>query len=229
MSEIAENLKRVQDRVVRAAERSGRSVDAITLIAVTKTWAADVVQQVVEAGALILGENRVQEVEKKADLVTGPVSWHLIGHLQRNKVKVALSLFDLIHSVDSMRLAQEINRRAEQTNVIARVLVQVNASGEDSKYGVSPDAALDLVGQVSELIHVKIEGLMTIGAFVPDPEDARPNFMALRKVRDHIATQMPQVLMQTLSMGMTNDFEVAIEEGATMVRVGTAIFGRRAV
>jgi len=187
------------------------------------------VQQVVEAGALILGENRVQEVEKKADLVTGPVSWHLIGHLQRNKVKVALSLFDLIHSVDSMRLAQEINRRAEQTNVIARVLVQVNASGEDSKYGVSPDAALDLVGQVSELIHVKIEGLMTIGAFVPDPEDARPNFMALRKVRDHIATQMPQVLMQTLSMGMTNDFEVAIEEGATMVRVGTAIFGRRAV
>ena len=193
----------------------------------TKTWPADVVQQAVEAGALILGENRVQEVEAKAGVVTGPVSWHLIGHLQRNKVKVALSLFDLIHSVDSMRLAQEISRRAKQANMTARVLVQVNSSGEDSKFGVSPDAARDLVGQISELDYVKIEGLMTIGAFVADPENARPNFVALRKVRDHIAMEMPHVLMQTLSMGMTNDFEVAIEEGATMVRVGTAIFGGR--
>jgi len=229
MSAIAENFKRVQDRVVMAAERSGRSADAITLIVVSKTWPADVVQQAVEAGALILGESRVQEVEKKAGLVTGPVSWHLVGHLQRNKVRVALSLFDMIHSVDSMRLAQEISRRAEQANMTARVLVQVNSSGEDSKYGVSPDGALDLVGQISELDHVKIEGLMTIGAFVADPENARPNFVALRKVRDHIATERPHLSMQILSMGMTNDFEVAIEEGATMVRVGTAIFGRRAV
>jgi len=227
MSAIAENLKRVQDRVARAAERSGRSVDDITLIVVSKTWPADVVQQVVDAGAYVLGENRVQEAQQKVSEITGPISWHLIGHLQRNKVKVALPLFDLIHSVDSMRLAREISRRAIETGITTQVLVQVNTSGEASKYGMSPEEAPDLAGQIDALNGVAVAGLMTIGAFEPDPEIARPEFAVLRMLKDRIASYSPQISI--LSMGMTNDFEVAIEEGATMVRVGTAVFGRRAV
>ena len=227
MSAISENTKRVQDRIDRAAQRSGRSADAVKLIVVTKTWPADVVQQVVDAGIRVLGESRVQEAQHKVPDVIGKVSWHLVGHLQRNKVKQALPLFDLIHSVDTLRLAKEISRRAVQNNTPVRVLVQVNTSGEASKFGVSPSAALDLVGQIDELEGVSVAGLMTIGTFDPDPETARPNFVLLRQIRDRIAIHKPHV--SALSMGMTGDFEVAIEEGATMVRVGTAIFGQRAV
>ena len=227
MSAIAENLKRVQDCIANAANRSGRSADAVTLIVVTKTWSADVVQQVVDAGAGVLGESRVQEAQHKVKAVTGPVSWHLVGHLQRNKVKVALPLFDLIHSVDTLRLANEISRRAVRENAAVRVLVQVNTSGEASKFGASPEEVPDLVGQIDELEGVAVAGLMTIGAFEPDPETVRPNFAALREIGDRIAVHKPHVT--ALSMGMTGDFEVAIEEGATMVRVGTAIFGQRAV
>lgn len=227
MSAIAENLKRVQDRIAKAAQRSGRSADAVKLIVVTKTWPADVVQQVVDAGTRVLGESRVQEAQHKVTEVAGTVSWHLIGHLQRNKAKIALPLFDLIHSVDTLRLAKEISRWAVRGNTPVRVLVQVNTSGEASKFGVSPNAALDLVGQVDDLVGVSVAGLMTIGAFAPDPEAVRPNFVLLRQIRDRIAIHKPHV--SALSMGMTGDFEVAIEEGATMVRVGTAIFGQRAV
>lgn len=227
MSAIAENLKCVQDRIARAAQRSGRPADAVKLIVVTKTWPADIVQQIVDAGTGILGESRVQEAQHKITEVTGTVSWHLIGHLQRNKVKQALPLFDLIHSVDTLRLAKEISRWAVRRNTPVRVLVQVNTSGEASKFGVSPNAALDLVEQVDDLQGVSVAGLMTIGAFSPDPETVRPNFVLLRQVRDRIASHKPHV--SALSMGMTGDFEVAIEEGATMVRVGTAIFGQRAV
>ena len=227
MSAIAENLKRVQDRIDRAAHRSGRLADAVKLIVVTKTWPADVVQQVIDAGTRILGESRVQEAQHKVAEVTNAVSWHLVGHLQRNKVKIALPLFDLIHSVDTLRLAKEISRWAVRSNTSSRVLVQVNTSGEESKFGVSPNAALDLVGQVDDLQGVSVAGLMTIGAFAPDPETARPNFVLLRQIRDRIAIHKPHVSI--LSMGMTNDFEVAIEEGATMIRVGTAIFGQRTV
>ena len=227
MSAISENTKRVQDRIDRAAQRSGRSADAVKLIVVTKTWPADVVQQVVDAGIRVLGESRVQEAQHKVPEVAGKVSWHLVGHLQRNKVKQALPLFDLIHSVDTLRLAKEISRRAVQNNTPVRVLVQVNTSGEASKFGVSPSAALDLVGQIDELEGISVAGLMTIGTFDPDPETARPNFVLLRQIRDRIAIHKPHV--SALSMGMTGDFEVAIEEGATMVRVGTAIFGQRTV
>lgn len=227
MSAIAENLKRVQDRIARAAQRSGRSADAVKLIVVTKTWPAEVVQQVVDAGTRILGESRVQEAQHKVTKVAGTVSWHLVGHLQRNKVKIALPLFDLIHSVDTLRLANEISRWAVQRNTPVRVLVQINTSGEASKFGVSPNAALDLVEQVDNLQGVSVAGLMTIGAFDPDSEIARPNFVLLRQIRDRIAIHKPHV--SALSMGMTSDFEVAIEEGATMVRVGTAILGQRAV
>ena len=227
MSAIAENLKRVQDRIARAAHRSGRSEDAVKLIVVTKTWPADIVQQVVDAGTRILGESRVQEAQHKVAEVTNAVSWHLVGHLQRNKVKIALPLFDLIHSVDTLRLAKEISQWAVRRNTPTRVLVQINTSGEASKFGVSPNAALDLVEQVDDLQGISVTGLMTIGTFDPDPETARPNFVLLRQIRDRIAIHKPQV--SALSMGMTNDFEVAIEEGATMVRVGTAIFGQRTV
>lgn len=227
MAAISDNLKRVQGLVARAAERSGRSADAITLIVVSKTWPANVVQEAVDAGAVVLGENRVQEIQQKYSEITGSVSWHLIGHLQRNKVKVVLPLVDMIHSVDSLRLATEISTRSAENNQTTQVLVQVNTSGEDSKYGVSPDMASDFVGQVDALDGIDVAGIMTIGVFDPDPETARPNFVALREVRDRIVGYWPQA--STLSMGMTNDFEVAIEEGATMVRVGTAIFGRRVV
>lgn len=227
MSAISENLKRVRDRVAQAALRSGRLPDAITLIVVSKTWPADVVQEAVDAGALVLGENRVQEIQQKFDQITGPASWHLVGHLQRNKVKVVLPLVDLIHSVDSVRLAKEISVRSVENNKTTRVLVQVNTSAEESKFGISPDMASDFVGQVDALDGLDVAGVMTIGAFDPDPEIARPYFVALRNVRDHLIEHWPHV--SELSMGMTNDFEVAIEEGATMVRVGTAIFGRRVV
>ena len=223
MRAISENLKRVQDRIAKATRRSGRATDAVTLIAVTKTWPADVVQHAVDAGAWVLGESRVQEAQHKVNAVTGPVSWHLVGHLQRNKVKIALPLFDLIHSVDTLRLANEISRQAVRQNTAVRVLVQVNTSGEASKFGASPCEAIDLVGRVDELAGIDVAGLMTIGT--PDPKAVRSNFVALREIGDRIARHLPHV--SALSMGMTGDFEVAIEEGATMVRVGAAIFGQR--
>ena len=228
MSDVSENLQRVREQMAQSAERSGRSADAVTLITVSKTWPAEVVQKVVDVGANVLGENRVQEAEGKVGGVQGDVSWHLIGHLQRNKVKSALELFDVIHSVDSLRLAREIGKRAVQAGMRARVLVQVNTSGEGSKFGVEPDEAMDVVGQMAEMDGLGIEGVMTIGAFEPDPEAVRPEFVQLRELRDRIAAAyLPGVSMAELSMGMTNDFEVAIEEGATMVRVGAAIFGAR--
>jgi PLP dependent protein len=225
---IADNLRRVHDRVAAAAVRSGRTPSDITLIAVTKTWSSDVVQQVVDAGAVDLGENRVQEAQEKVDRVSGRVAWHLIGSLQRNKVKTALSIFSLIHSVDSLRLAVEIGKQAALLGRDIPILIQVNTSGEVSKSGVSPDAALGLVGEISGLRGLRIEGLMTIGPYVSDPEQVRPFFAALRNLRERILdAHLEGVSMAALSMGMTNDFEVAIEEGATMVRVGTAIFGSR--
>ncbi len=230
MSVIANNWKQVQERVAKAALRSGRSVDDVTLIAVSKTWPIARVQEAVDAGAVHLGENRVQEAQEKVGQIKGPVSWHLIGHLQRNKVKVALPIFDLIHSIDSLRLAKEVSKQAVLNGQEVRVLLQVNTSGEASKFGIAPDVAVDLVGQMAQLEGVRVDGLMTIGAFLPNPEDVRPNFIALRQVRDRIVdAHIEGVSMETLSMGMTNDFEVAIEEGATMVRVGTAIFGSRRV
>ena len=226
MSDVSENLQRVREQMAQSAERSGRSADAVTLITVSKTWPAEVVQKVVDVGANVLGENRVQEAEGKVGGVQGDVSWHLIGHLQRNKVKSAVELFDVIHSVDSLRLAREIGKRAVQAGMRARVLVQVNTSGEGSKFGVEPDEAMDVVGQMAEMDGLGIEGVMTIGAFEPDPEAVRPEFVQLRELRDRIAAAyLPGVSMAELSMGMTNDFEVAIEEGATMVRVGAAILG----
>ncbi|MDE3256266.1 MAG: YggS family pyridoxal phosphate-dependent enzyme [Gemmatimonadota bacterium] len=228
MTSISENLKRVRERISRAAERAGRQAHDITLVAVSKTKPAEAIVEAAAAGVRVVGENRVQEAERKVGDVTDVVAWHLVGHLQRNKVKSALRLFEMIHSVDSLRLAKEIGKRAVQAGISARTLVQVNTSGADSQFGAEPDATVDLVGRISELEGVGVEGLMTIGLFLPDPEAVRPCFVQLRELGEEIAAaRIAGVSMAHLSMGMTGDFEVAIEEGATMVRVGSAIFGAR--
>jgi len=225
---IADRLKIVQDRMARAAERAGRRAEEVTLVAVSKTRTVAEVEEALRAGVEVLGENRVQEAEEKHGAVSLPARWHLVGHLQTNKARKAVEIFDLIHSVDSLHLAQEIDRRAERMGKVADVLVQVNTSGEGSKSGVGPEEALDLIGAVSGLKSVRVQGLMTIGALGAEGDRARPFFVALREVRDRVAAaQIPGVWMDHLSMGMTGDFEAAIEEGATLVRVGTAIFGER--
>ena len=228
MESISENLKRVRERIARAADRTGRQARDVTLVAVSKSKPVEAVAEAVQAGVRVLGENRVQEAETKVGSVRVAVEWHLVGHLQRNKVKSALRMFELVHSVDSLRLAEEIGRRAMQAGSSARTLVQVNTSGADSQFGSEPDATVDLVGRISEVKGLDVEGLMTIGRFLPDPEAVRPCFVQLRQLSEKVeAARLPGVSMAHLSMGMTGDFEVAIEEGATLVRIGSAIFGSR--
>jgi len=225
---LAESIARVRQRISEAASRASRSPEEITLVAVSKTVPADIVRRAVELGLADLGENRVQEAESKfAEL--GPIArWHLVGHLQTNKVARALKIFDIIHSVDSYKLARELDKRAGEAGKEVEVLVEVNCSGEESKYGIDPSETEQLVGQILEMEHLRFSGLMTIGPLVDDPEKARPAFTRLRELKDKI---LPLVSGRArrclLSMGMTNDFEVAIEEGADLVRIGTAIFGPR--
>jgi pyridoxal phosphate enzyme (YggS family) len=217
----------VRERVARAAERSGRAAEAITLVAVTKTWPAEMAQAAVDAGIRVLGENRVQEAQDKASRVTGEVAWHLVGHLQRNKARTAVELFKLIHSVDSLRLATEIDRHARAAAKIVGVLVQVNVCGEATKSGVSPDQAPALAAQIDQLVGIDLRGLMTIGPLTGDERQLRRTFAGLRNLRDQIASTGVSGRFEELSMGMTGDFEAAIEEGATLIRVGTGIFGHR--
>jgi len=229
MGSIADNVKRLKERIAVAAERAGRPGDDIVLVAVSKTRTAQEVEEAVRSGISVVGENRVQEAWAKAPQVRVPVRWHMVGHLQTNKVRRALELFELIHSVDSLRLAEAISRHATNAKRQVDVLIQVNTSGEPSKFGASPEAALDLVAAISKLPGIEIKGLMTIGAFLPNPVDVRPCFKQLRDLGEQVkAAAMANVEMKYLSMGMTGDFEVAIEEGSNMVRVGTAIFGIRA-
>ncbi len=229
MASIRENLARIQDRIAAAAARAGRDPASIGLVAVSKTKPVSLIVEAIDAGITDIGENRVQEAQGKYPQIDHPVKWHLVGHLQRNKVKQALQIFDLIHSVDSPRLLAEIDRRSAGLNRATEVLIQVNTSGEPSKYGLEPDQVLNFIESAPPYTHVRIKGLMTIGAFLPDPEAVRPMFVLLRQLREKIiAQQFPNVEMDNLSMGMTNDFEVAIEEGANLIRVGTAIFGERA-
>ncbi len=228
MAFIHENLSRIQDRVAAAAAHVGRNPDSIELVAVSKTKPVGLIVEAIEAGITHIGENRVQEAQSKHPQIAHPVKWHLVGHLQRNKVKQALQIFDLIHSVDSPRLLAEIDRRSAESNRTTEILIQVNTSAEPSKYGLEPEQTLDFIESAHPYTHVRIKGLMTIGAFLSDPEAVRPMFAVLRRLREKvIAQQFPNVEMDTLSMGMTNDFEVAIEEGANLIRVGTAIFGER--
>ncbi len=228
MASIRENFLRMQERITAAAERVGRDGRAVQIVAVSKTKPVIQILEAIDAGVTDIGENRVQEAVGKYDQIDRPAKWHLVGHLQRNKVRQALPIFDLVHSVDSLRLLAEIDRRSAQLDCQTEVLVQVNTSGEPSKYGLVPDAVFDFIENALDYAHVRIKGLMTIGAFLPDPEAVRPSFVLLRTLQEKIGEQRFEgVEMEYLSMGMTNDFEVAIEEGANLVRIGTAIFGER--
>lgn len=228
MGTVAENLNAVRERIAKAAARAGRAPESITLVAVTKTISVERIREAIEAGHRVFGENRVQEAQDKIQALGRGVQWHLIGHLQRNKVRFVCDLFDLIHSVDSLPLAQEIDRRAAQRGVVMPILIQVNIGDETTKSGVALPDTLPLVQAVAALPHVTIRGLMCIPPALEDPEDVRPYFAQLRGLAEQIAQAgLPNVAMTELSMGMSHDFEVAIEEGATMVRVGSAIFGPR--
>jgi PLP dependent protein len=228
MRTVADNLSAVKERIAKAASRAGRDPEGITLVAVTKTMPVERIREAIEAGQQVFGENRVQEAQTKVEALGRQVHWHLIGHLQRNKVKFACDLFDLIESVDSLPLAQEINARAARHGIVMPILVQVNIGDETTKSGVDASEALTLVQQIATLPHVAIKGLMCVPPAVEIAEHARPYFVALRTLAEQIAqARIPTVSMAELSMGMSHDFEVAIEEGATMVRVGSAIFGPR--
>ncbi len=226
---MRQRLEKVKERIRQAAEACGRDSASVQLVAVSKTIAPDRVQEALEAGVTILGENYVQEARDKFQtLVQYPVSWHFIGHLQSNKAKYAVRLFDLIHSVDSLKLARELNKQAAKVDKIQPILIQVNISGEDSKSGIAAEETFDLITAISQLDHLSIKGLMTMPPYFYQPEKVRPFFAALRKLRDQIDDRrIPNVSMAELSMGMTGDYEVAIQEGATLVRIGTAIFGER--
>ncbi len=226
---MKQRLEQIKARIREAAETCERDADTVRLVAVSKTVSAEHVKEAIAAGVTILGENYVQEArEKFKALVQYPVSWHFIGHLQSNKAKYAVRLFDLIHSVDSLKLALELDKQAAKVDKIQQILVQVNVSGEDSKSGIPADGAIELISAISRLNNLSIKGLMTMPPYFYQPEKVRPFFAALRKLSDHIKERsISNVGMDELSMGMTGDFEVAIQEGATLVRIGTAIFGER--
>jgi pyridoxal phosphate enzyme (YggS family) len=225
MSTIRENLLRVRERMERAARRVGRDPGEIKLVAVSKTVEPARIKEAIEAGASILGENYVQEAQKKIEEIGQTVSWHFIGHLQSNKSKYAVRLFDMIHSLDSIPLAEELNRRAEQAGRKLRVLIEVNLSGEETKFGTDEEKILNLAKRVLQLDHLSLEGLMTMPPYFDSPEMSRPYYVKLREMKERLVKE--GIPVADLSMGMSNDFEIAIEEGATYVRVGTAIFGAR--
>ncbi|HEX7319482.1 MAG TPA: YggS family pyridoxal phosphate-dependent enzyme [bacterium] len=222
---ITDNLKQLKAKINKAAARSGRDPGEITLVAVTKTFPAETILQAVQAGIRIIGENRVQEAKEKFTCIGDQVEWHLVGHLQTNKVKDALKIFSMIHSIDSIHLAQEIEKRAEKP---VRCLIEVNTSKEDTKFGIEPGKLFEFYESVKNFKKIDIQGLMTIGPgwAITDPEASRPCFKLLRELRDELS-QANDTQLSVLSMGMTSDYEVAIEEGSTMIRVGTAIFGQR--
>lgn len=225
--DLRERLAEVRDRIRRAAERSGRDPDGVRLIGVVKTVPAAVVREAVAQGLTDLGENRVQEAEGKIrEVGREGLRWHLVGHLQRNKAGRAVELFDRIHSVDSAGLAEAVSRRAVAAGRRVPVLVEVNVSGEASKFGVAPGALESLLEQVAPLAGLALDGLMTVGAPVGRPEDARPGFARLRETRERAQAALG-IALPELSMGMSGDYEIAVEEGATLVRVGTALFGPR--
>ena len=226
MGRIAENLKSIKARIIKSAERAGRHPEEIQLVAVTKTVDIPQVKELIEASQTIIGENRVQEARRKADLLKDyEITWHLIGHLQTNKVKHAVPLFDMIHSVDSLKLAEHINNYAAKIEKIQSILLEVNISEENSKFGLETGETVEIVKNISEFPNIKLEGLMTMAPFVADPEETRPIFRGLRELRvNQLSNEFPELDLPHLSMGMTNDFEVAVEEGATLVRIGTALY-----
>jgi pyridoxal phosphate enzyme (YggS family) len=224
---LAGRVAEVRERIERARDRAGRSAP-VTLVAVTKTHPADVVRAAILAGVADVGENRVQELEQKVPEVgRAAVRWHLIGHLQRNKVAKALPLFDLLHSLDSLRLAQALSDAAVKSGATVRALVEVNSAGEETKGGVPAAEAVDVVGRMAELPGLELLGMMTMAPFTDDQDVVRRAFRATRELCEEAARQVAGFTGHELSMGMSNDFEIAVEEGATLVRVGSSIFGER--
>lgn len=226
MSPIAQNLKEVRDAIAAACLKVGRQPEEVRLVAVSKTVDLERIREAVAAGQTIFGENYLQEAQAKIEALGQKVSWHLVGHLQTKKAKAAVALFDLIHAVDRSKLARALEAAASQAGKIQDILIQVNQGGEDTKSGVAPEATMELVQEVIELPHLRLIGLMTMPPWLADPEDVRPYFRALRELRDRLREQSGLPLTE-LSMGMSGDFAVAVEEGATLVRVGTSIFGHR--
>lgn len=225
---ITENLEKVKERIQKACARSGRNPEDVTLVAVSKTKPEEDIMELYRAGQRDFGENYIQELREKHDHLPKDIRWHMIGHLQRNKVKYIAEYVTLIHSVDSMELAQTIEKEAVKHNRVIPVLIEVNVAGEESKFGVSLEEAPKLVEEISALPHVEVRGFMTSAPFVEDPEEDRPVFRSLHELSvDMNSKNHNNGNVDVLSMGMTNDFEVAVEEGSTMVRVGTAIFGKR--
>ena len=225
---IRENIESVEERISGACRRAGRDRSEVNLICVTKTKPEEMLREAYEAGQRDFGENKVQEIVRKKPALPDDIRWHMIGHLQRNKVKQLIGQTVMIHSVDSFRLAEAIRAEAVKAGIVIPVLIEVNMADEETKFGVSPGEALQLITDASELKGIKIEGLMTIAPYTEDPESNRPYFAGLRELAVDIGQKcIDNVSMGVLSMGMTGDFEVAIEEGATHIRVGTGIFGER--
>ena len=225
---VAENLIQVQKNIEEACKKVNRDPDEVTLIAVSKTKPVEMLKEAYEAGARVFGENKVQEIVDKYDQMPSDVKWHLIGHLQRNKVKYIVDKVAMIHSVDSLRLAETIEKEAEKKNVVVPILIEVNVAEEESKFGLKPEEVLSFIEQIADFSHIQIKGLMTIAPYVENAEENREIFRELKKLSVDIAAKnINNVTMSVLSMGMTGDYMVAVQEGATMVRVGTGIFGAR--
>ena len=225
---LKENLANVEKNIEQACKNAGRSRDEVTLIAVSKTKPVEMLQEIYDENIRDFGENKVQELCSKMEQLPSDIRWHMIGHLQRNKVKYIVGKVELIHSVDTYRLAEEINIQAKKQNVIVPILVEVNIAHEGSKFGISAEDAILLVEEISKLENIRIKGLMTIAPYVENPEDNRLYFRKIKQLSVDITNKnIDNVFMEILSMGMTGDYMVAIEEGATMVRVGTGIFGER--
>lgn len=225
---IQDNIKYVEERIISACQRVGRDPKEVTLIAVSKTKPVEMIREAIEYGTKDFGENKVQEMCNKIEVIPEQLNWHLIGHLQTNKVKYIVDKAYLIHSVDSLKLATQINECAKKKNVISNILIEVNVANEDTKFGIKSSECEDLVRQIALLSNVRICGLMTIAPYDITPENNRPYFKELKKLLVDINSKnIDNVSMSVLSMGMTNDYEIAVEEGATLVRIGTGIFGER--
>jgi PLP dependent protein len=226
MSSILDNLERVREQIAQAAAKAGRDVKDVELVAIAKTHPAEKVREAVEAGQTLFGESRVQEARVKISELSSNIRWHFVGHLQKNKVRQALPLFEMIHSVDSLALAQDVNRIAEEEGLYPRVLLEVNVAGEESKFGFGPANLREQIEALLALPRLSIEGLMCIPPLAVESEDSRKFFVQVRELRDSLEKEF-NIKLPQLSMGMTQDFPIGIQEGATLVRVGTAIFGER--
>jgi pyridoxal phosphate enzyme (YggS family) len=226
MPTLVENLAAVRATIAAAVARSGRSADAVELVAVSKTHSPEAVHEAIDAGQWVFGESRVQEARAKIPLLPGRARWHFIGHLQKNKLRQALPLFEFFHGIDTLELARDLHRVADEAGAFPKLLLEVNVAGEGSKFGFSPAKVRDQMEELLTLERLQIDGLMTIAPFATEAESSRRYFAALRELRDRLQTEF-RVPLPHLSMGMSGDFAVAVEEGATLVRIGTAIFGSR--